>query len=142
MVYVPAQYDIFLPGIFNNYPYREVEPNNSPGAANGPIALGTDVFGSPDDDWPGDERDWFSFNYDGSGTIVIDVTGFLAVAQVNLYKDGNYAAPLASDSDQGSGVYHVEYNGAAGAGLYKLWLFVPPSHPKNNGDYILTVTNP
>ena len=137
-----GKFRIFNPMVFNNYwggPW-EIEPNDSPSAANGPLQLGKNYFGSPDDKWPGEERDWFYFNYGGTGNITVDVTNFIPDAQVLMFKDPNYGTILDSQANQPGGNYQLFYNGSAGAGKYMIWLFAPANHPKNHGDYTVKVT--
>ncbi len=137
-----GKFRIFMPMAFNNYwgGPRENEPNDLPTTANGPLQVGKVYIGSPDDKWPGEERDWFYFDYKGTGNITVDVTNFIPDAQVLMFKDPDYGTILDSQANQPGGNYQLFYNGSAGAGKYMIWLFAPANHPKNHGDYTLKVT--
>jgi len=115
---------------------NEQEPNNDPGSANGLLCLNKTYQGSPDDDHPELESDWFSFYSDG-GPFTVQVTKFLnSDAQVLLYykNSGNLVSFLA---DQASGSYILPYNGAAGK--YLIRVIALAGHIQGNGDYSLKV---
>lgn len=116
---------------------HETEPNNSVGTADGLLCLGKTYTGSPDDNAPGAEFDWFKFYWDAIGTINVDVTNFLVDAQVLLYHESDTGNFL----DQGfGGNYHLTHDGSAGPGVYYILVFAPGNHPTGNGNYNLVVT--
>jgi hypothetical protein len=122
----------------------EIEPNNSVGEANGLLCFGTPYTGNPDNNTNGaaaEDRDWFKLYWDGSGTLTVDVTNYLADAQVLLYHESDPGTFLVRDFQQGDGHYTVNYSGNKGSGFYYVQLFVPGGHPTGNGDYTLKITD-
>jgi hypothetical protein len=146
---VPPAEQVFLPLIADNLcgsfagPF-EIEPNNVYTEANGPLCLGNNIQGNPDNNAGGpsaEDRDWFNFHWDGTGTLTVDVTNYLADAQVLLYHESDTSTFLDRDFLQGDGHYTINYSGGMGAGTYYVQLFAPNGHPTGNGDYNLIVTD-
>jgi hypothetical protein len=135
---------IFIPVALNNYcggfsRPREKEPNNDPSSANGPLCLFKTYKGSPDNDYPELESDWFYFTSNG-GAFTVSVTKFLkSKAQVLLYyqNSGNFKTFQAN---QASGNYILSHNGPAGK--YLVRVVAEANHLEGNGDYNLKVTKP
>ncbi|MGD8585741.1 MAG: hypothetical protein PVH65_12130 [Chloroflexota bacterium] len=125
---------------------QECEDNDRPAQANGPLRFGTSLHGNVRD---GNEsksdqntEDWFYFDWPGDGGLTIDVTGFAPIGQLILYYQSVDQGALALVADEPSGVYHLTYDGSAGAGKYLVRLFVPGNQrPANSPDYTLVVTD-
>ncbi|GMQ79421.1 MAG: hypothetical protein BMS9Abin02_2009 [Anaerolineae bacterium] len=135
-VFVPLSVGDFCGGF--NGP-REKEPNNVPSSANGPLCFFRTYKGSPDNDHPELESDWFYFTSNG-GAFTVNVTKFLkSNAQVLLYYQ-NSGNLVTFKGDQASGSYILSHNGPAGK--YLVRVVAGAGHPKGNGDYSLKVTAP
>lgn len=99
----------------------ETEPNNDEFTPNGLICFDRTYSGTVND-----VEDWYSFEWTGEGTIVIDVADFASVGQLILYYDNTAAGSLARESDQIDGHYRVTYSDpAAAAGTYLVRLYAP-----------------
>jgi hypothetical protein len=77
---------VFLPAILNNYSPcfagpLEQEPNNNGTQANGPLCLGQQYRGQPND-----SNDYFYFNLDSAATVTVDLTNHIGQGlQLLLY---------------------------------------------------------
>lgn len=140
-------YRNFLPSLLNDFcitypgPF-ETEPNNAYSLANGLLCLDKTYQGNPDNNSGGpsaEDRDWFKFFWDGTGTLHVDVTNYLADAQVLLYHSSDPGTFLVRDFQQADGHYTLNYSGPKAAGTYYLQLYAPGGHPTGNGDYTLVI---
>jgi hypothetical protein len=126
----------------NNFSYcwnlsGESEPNNSEGQANGPLCDGKTYNAQATK--PDDKFDWYSFNWNGQGTVHIDVRNFAPTGQVNLFYEAQANGLLEYDFDQGSGDYNVDYSGTGQSGKYLIMVFTPNPNDEN---YTIEVNTP
>jgi hypothetical protein len=112
---------------------RESEPNENRGQANG-ICNGVPVLGYPNDSYPGAELDWYRFEWDGQGSVQVDLTNFVTDGQLILYK-GN--SELGKDFNNTT-LQVIEPG--AGPGTYYVLVTAGVSRPNPGVDYTLTVT--
>jgi hypothetical protein len=138
----PAELYIFLPALMDRpcaglASPKEIEPNDSPAQANGPLCPGKLYSGNPDSYGSGQDNDWYTINWSGSGSIAIKLDDFLADGQLLFYDDPE-AQPLARDYLQPSGHYAINYTGNGQPGIYYIRVFAPAGHPTGNGDYTLS----
>lgn len=112
----------------------ELEPNNAEGAANGPLCDNKTFTSKANDAF-----DWYYFNWNGQGTVRIDVRDFTTIGQVNLYYQNQASGRLEFAFDQPSGDYDVDYTGTGKAGKYLIMVF---SGNPGNQDYTIKVDIP
>jgi hypothetical protein len=132
---------VYLPAMFNNSCNGfngpgEIDPNDTQLTANGPLCFDQNYSGSPDDNSPGAQYDFFYINLPAGSGVKVTLTSFLADAQLILLENAS-GAVAGRDHSQISGNYQVIYDGSMGAGRYLIMLFAPANHPTGNGDYTL-----
>jgi hypothetical protein len=132
-----GEYQVFLPAVLNNvftcFAGQEVEPNNTPDQANGPLCFNADITGKPDSP-PGD---YFYFDWPASGTFTVRATNFDSKGQMQLFIPSNPTPIVAGDQD--SGIYQITYNGAAGRYYVRL---ISVTSPVGTQTYTLRVNTP
>jgi len=145
---------IYMPTLFKNFcadfGSSEIEPNDKDFQANGQLCLGKNYTGNPNNNGGGataEDSDWFFVYWNGQGTLNVTVTDYLQDGQMLLYHESNTSSYVKWILPQSSGTYILNYNGAAGAGIYYVRpgiyyvrLFAPQNHPTNTGDYTLKAT--
>ncbi|MGB3715857.1 MAG: hypothetical protein WA996_15630, partial [Candidatus Promineifilaceae bacterium] len=110
---------VMVPTLLNNVcsgfngPW-EVESNNSPAQSNGYLCFGRNYSGNANADGGGLMNDYFHFDLPQGRTVVIDVSNFLPIAQVQLIYHTDTSNPVVFIGDQSSGSYRLTYSGPAG----------------------------
>jgi hypothetical protein len=134
-----------LPLAFQNYSYCvarpggvESEPNENRDQANA-ICMGIPVTGNPNDSYPNAEFDWYKLEWNAQGTLQVDLTNFVADAQLILYKG---TTELTKDfTPDVNNNFQVTYGGAAGPGTYYILATAGTSRPGPTApDYTLTAS--
>lgn len=116
---------------------RESEPNENRSQANW-ICLGIPVTGYPNNSYPNPEFDYFRVYWNGQGTLQVDLTNFVADAQLILYHEND---EVIKDTEPDiNNNFQVTYNGAAGPGNYHILATAGLARPNPGSDYTLTVT--
>jgi photosystem II stability/assembly factor-like uncharacterized protein len=120
---------------YNPYPYFEVEPNNDPQNATGPLLFSQDYHG-----FHNDGKDYFSINIPADGNISIYLTGVPSQGmQLQLYDQSLNPLIMDYDADQ-DGVYKITYS--VSAGIYYICVFTTPENYNTDTPYTLRVTYP
>ncbi len=112
---------------------RETEPNENRGQAS-QVCLGTPVKGYPNNSYSDPEFDWYRFEWDGQGTVQVDLTNFVNDGQLILYKGTSLLV-----KDFNNTTLQVIHPGA-GPGTYYVLVTAGVSRPDPGSDYTLTVT--
>jgi hypothetical protein len=128
--WTPVKYALYLPTLFQDFANchsgpGEGEDNDAPGDATGPLCHGQVYSGEPDND-SGANEDLFFVDWNGAGTLTVDVTNFAAEGQVQLWTAG-FGRLITFQASQGSGTYHLECVGGSGdcvAGRFNVRLFI------------------
>lgn len=128
---------IFLPEILFGLPCfagpDEVEPNNDPATANGPLCRGLTIRG-----FPNDRFDYFRIDTTLSGSIGVTVTEhFGEGVQLGLYY---FDTRVASDTIQGDGL-QIQYEPAQ-PGTYYIIIYTAQPKPLETRRYLLAVSFP
>ena len=134
---------LFLPSVINipqvcfAGPW-EVEPNNSPATANGPLCAGVTYLGLPNDTF-----DMFRLETTRAGTLAITVRNhYGSGVQLALFYQEccNATSRVAIDPDQSNGLM-VSYAGAP-AGQYYIVLYTETPRPTETRPYTLDMNLP
>jgi len=129
---------VFLPAVLNNlvtcFAGPEVEPNNSPDQANGPLCFNANITGKPD----GLPGDYFYFDWPASGSFTIRLTNFDPQGQMQLYYQST-ANLVTFVGDQASGTYQINHTGAGGRYYIRL---ISVTSPIGTQTYTLRVNTP
>jgi hypothetical protein len=136
--YLPTLYKEYCPG-FQGPLELDAHPNNNdtPDEADGPLCFNKLYLGSPDNDAPEMESDYFYFLSDG-GPFTVELFDFLAAGQLQLYYE-NSSNLVKYVANQATGDYRLDYSGPGGK--YIIRITAPAGHPEGNGQYTLQVIN-
>jgi hypothetical protein len=130
---------LFLPIITNNYSScfygAEIEPNNTPAEATGPLCFSANITGQPDG-LP--NSDYFYFDLPASRSFTVVATKFDPVGQMQLFYETT-TTPIATIGDQANGTYQIQHNGAPGRYYIRL---ISVTNPVGQQTYTLRVNTP
>jgi hypothetical protein len=130
---------LFLPIVTNNYSScffgAEIEPNNTPAEATGPLCFSANITGQPDG-LP--NSDYFYFDLPASRSFTVVATKFDPVGQMQLFYETT-TTPIATIGDQANGTYQIQHNGAPGRYYIRL---ISVTNPVGQQTYTLRVNTP
>lgn len=139
--FAPAPFTFLPLGVSNICPGfvgpSEKESNGTSTDANGPICLGRQYKGSPNDNSPNEDNDYFYTYLSNGQTYTVDVTGYLAEAQVIIYRETT-ANLVTFAVNKADGHYVLSIPTGGQGGKYLIRLYAPAGHP-TGGTYTLTV---
>jgi hypothetical protein len=124
---------LFLPAVLRNPGFGpfEVEPNNSPAQANGPLLSGVDYHG-----YQNDSDDYFKFDTHAAGSITVDLTNVSGGGtQLQLF----YQSTSNRVGYAGNSPYHIAYTGPSGTYYVRVYT---GSGFNSATAYLLKVTYP
>lgn len=126
---------LYLPLVLKDYkPFFEgpfeMEDNDSPAQANGPLRSGQDYQGYPDDD-----NDYFHFTSTASGTITVNMTGHTGTGVQVLLYDQDFSMVQVDNTPP----YAINYSAAPGK--YSVRIYSAGGF-NNTTPYTLKVTYP